>query len=98
MRDKKAENVALLDVRGLTSVTDFYLIATGTSSPHLKALSTQLSKSLGLEGASRARRSGTPESGWIVSDYLDVVVHVFTRETRERYALDQLWNDAPRVA
>ncbi len=90
--------MVVLDVRKLSTVTDYYLIATGNNSPHLKALGTDMDKALDAEGAHRFRRSGTPESGWMVSDYLDVVVHIFNREQRARYALEQLWNDAPRIA
>jgi ribosome-associated protein len=86
-----------LDVRGVSSVTDYYLIATGNNAPQLKALATELGKQLDADGAQRYRKSGTPESGWLVSDYFDVVIHIFSREMREHYALEQLWNDAPRV-
>jgi ribosome-associated protein len=89
--------VVLLDVRGLSSVTNFYVVATGNSSPHLKAMASDLDDQLRAAGASRFRKSGTPESGWVVSDYLDVVVHLFAREQRAYYALEQLWNDAKRV-
>jgi ribosome-associated protein len=94
--DKKAEDVVILDVRDLSTVTDYYLVATGNNGPHLKSLATELSTRLN-EDARRFRRTGKPESGWLVSDYVDVVVHIFSPEMRKRYALEQLWNDAPRV-
>jgi ribosome-associated protein len=89
--------VVLLDVKGISPVTDFFVIATGTSTPHLKALANELEKSLGDVGAHCYRRAGTPESGWIVADYLDFVVHIFTQEQRDYYQLERLWNDATPV-
>lgn len=94
---KKAEQVTLLDVTGLSPVTDYYLIATGNSSPHLKALATEVEKSLSEHGVKCFRRAGTPDSGWIVADYLDFVVHIFTQELRDHYQLERLWNDAKVV-
>ncbi|HMP76071.1 MAG TPA: ribosome silencing factor [Kiritimatiellia bacterium] len=91
---KKGEQVTLLDVTGLSPVTDFYLIATGNSTPHLKALATEVEKSLAAHGVKCFRRAGTPDSGWIVADYLDFVVHLFTQELRDHYQLERLWSDA----
>lgn len=87
----------ILDVRELSSVTDYYLVATGNNTPHLRALGQELEKSLGELGAKRYRQAGTPESEWIVADYLDVVIHLFTPRTREYYELERLWADAKRV-
>lgn len=98
MLDKKAEDLVLLDVRQLSNVTDYYLIATANNGPHLKALATELGVRLTRGGVRRQRRSGSPESGWIVCDYVDVVVHLFLREKRAQYALEDLWKDAPRIA
>ena len=75
-------------------MTDYYLIVTGNSAPHLKALVTEVEKSLAVEGVRCFRRAGTPDSGWIVADYLDFVVHIFTQDLREHYQLERLWNDA----
>ncbi len=94
---KKAEQVTLLDVTGLSPVTDFYVIATGNSAPHLKALANEVEKALGDEGIKCFRRAGTPDSGWIVADYLDFVVHIFTQDQRDHYQLERLWNDAKLV-
>jgi ribosome-associated protein len=86
--------VVILDVRGLSSVTDYYLLATGNSSPHLKALAGEVQDAMEAEGRTCYRRAGKPESHWIVADYLDFVVHLFTPDTRAHYALEKLWNDA----
>ena len=95
---KKGEDPVLLDVRGLSSITDYYLIVTGLNAPHLKALLEDLEQEFEQAGQRCARRSGKPESGWMVADYLDVVVHIFSAQHRGYYALEQLWSDAPRVA
>ncbi len=79
-------------------MTDFYLVATGNNGPHLKALSTALTEKLDHAGSVRRRKSGRPESGWIVSDYAAVVIHLFLRDKRAHYDLEKLWNDAKRVA
>ncbi len=93
---RKGIDPVVLDVRGLSGVTDFFVIASATGAPHLKALSAAVSRA--LRAASVRRRSaGTAESGWVVLDGLDVVVHLMTRELRERYALEALWSDAPRL-
>ena len=94
---KKGIDPVILDVRGVSSVTDFLLIVTGTSAPHLRALEEEISKQLKEVGHRRHRTSGAPDSGWVVIDFLGVVVHLFTAERRARYGLEELWGDAPRV-
>ena len=95
--DKKGLDPLVLDVRGLSGVTDFYFLVTGTSTPHLKAIEGEITRRLKTEGVARYRESGTADSGWIVVDYLGVVVHIFTPERRAFYSLEKLWGDAPRL-
>ena len=83
LEDAKAVDVKVYDVRGKSSLADFFVVATGAAAPHLKALVRELPKAY--------RVSGDPESGWIVADYIDVVVHVFSAEARAYYALEKLW-------
>ena len=83
LEDAKATDVRVYDVRGTSGFTDFFVVATGAAAPHLKALARALPKPY--------RVSGDPESGWIVSDFIDVVVHVFSAEARAYYALEKLW-------
>lgn len=97
LEGKKAEQLLVLDVRKVSSVTDFFLIATGTSAPHLKALAEEVDVRLKAEGVRSYRHSGESESGWIVLDYVDLVVHLFTPEVRSYYDLERLWKDAPRL-
>ena len=92
--DKKAEDVRILDVRAQSSITDFLVLATGTSEPHLRALRLELEKM--LDGANVPIIGVEKEegSGWTVFDAFEVMVHLFTAESRARYRLELLWKDA----
>ncbi len=97
LREKKGEDIVLLDVSRISGITDYYLLVSGNSTPHLKALANELHIKLKEKGEANSRQTGTPESGWIVLDYLNVIVHLFRPEIRKYYALETLWNDAKRV-
>jgi len=92
--EKKGENTVLMDVREISSVTDYFLISSGTSGPHLRALRDSVERTLKNEGIRCAHRAGSMDSQWIVLDYIDVVVHFFIPEIREYYSLERLWSDA----
>jgi ribosome-associated protein len=94
---KKAEDAIILDVRGVSSVADFFVICTGTSEPHLKAIADEIARRLRDEGMRPRHRDGYPPSRWIVMDFNDVLVHIFHPELRQRYSLEDLWGDAKRV-
>lgn len=87
----------MLDVREISNLTDYCVIATGTSAPHLKALMSEVQHRVKLQGR-EARRSGLPESGWVVVDCFDAVAHLFAPEARAYYAIEKLWKGAPEVA
>ena len=96
--NKKAEEILVLDLRGLSTFTDFFVICSATSEPHLKAIAGEIETKLQEEHAIRAVAiDGFPASQWIVLDYLQVVVHIFHRDKREFYSLEDLWGDAPRI-
>ncbi|MBM3879890.1 MAG: ribosome silencing factor [Verrucomicrobia bacterium] len=96
--DKKAENLIVLDVRKLSSVTDYYVLATGTSEPHLRAIVDEITERLAGEHSLRARATdGSLRTNWVVLDYFDVIVHVMRADVRAHYDLEGLWGDAPRV-
>lgn len=95
--DKKAGEIAVLDVSEQSSITDFLVIATATSEPHLRALRVELEKAFDAEGTRLVGQETAQESGWLVIDAFDVMVHLFLRETRERYALERLWRDSTEV-
>ncbi|MCP4847290.1 MAG: ribosome silencing factor [Verrucomicrobiaceae bacterium] len=96
--DKKAEAIVVLDLRGISSVADFFVICTGSSSPHLKAIYREVGEKLAADHGVVARgRDGNPESQWLVLDYVDVIVHVLHHDQRDNYALEDLWSDAKQV-
>ena len=96
--NKKAENVVILDVRELSSVTDYFVIASGTSEPHLRAIVDEITDRLREDAGLRPRAiDGTIHAAWVVLDYFDVIVHIMRHDVRERYDLETLWGDAPRV-
>ncbi len=95
--DKKAHNIKVLDVKGMTSVADYFVIATGTSTKHASSLAESVEEALGDIGLKVSHKEGYRSGDWILLDYLDVVVHVFTNETREFYKLEKMWKDAQIV-
>ena len=95
--DKKAQGLQLLDLQALSGIADYFLLCTGTSTPHVRTIGEAVEAVLKREGHLPLHREGLPESGWILLDYADVIVHVFLRETREFYGLDRLWGDAPEL-
>jgi ribosome-associated protein len=96
--NKKAEDIVVLDVREISSITDYFVIASGTSEPHLRAISDEIVNKLRDDHGVRPRAiDGSLETAWLVMDYFDVIVHVMKGDVRERYDLETLWGDAPRV-
>ena len=95
--DKKGRDAIVFDVRGASSITDYVVIASGATPPQLKAMTNELKRGLKETGVPLYRQSGQSDDGWVVMDYVDVVVHVFLDEVRTYYALEDLWNDLPRV-
>lgn len=91
LEDRKGTDVKVYDVRGKSSLADYFIVATGAAAPHLKALIAESQAVMKKNGVSSFRTSGDPESGWIVVDYIDIVVHVFSPEARAYYALEKLW-------
>jgi len=94
---KQAEGIRIYDVRGVSNLTDVTIVATGTSGPHLKALISEVQRRMKDLGVASYRTSGTPDSGWVVVDYVHVVVHVFSQEAREYYAIEKLWATATEI-
>src|SRR6266542_3438159 len=96
--NKKAESIAVLDVRKVSGITDYFVICTGTSEPHLRAIVDEITEKLREEHAVRPRAmDGTLQTAWVVLDFFDVIVHIMRADVREHYDLEGLWGDAPRV-
>jgi len=96
--DKKAEDIVVLDVRSISSITDYFVIASGTSEPHLRAISDEVIDKLREDYDLRPRAiDGNLQAAWLVLDYFDVIVHIMRNDVREHYDLESLWGDAPRV-
>jgi ribosome-associated protein len=96
--NKKAEDIVVLDVRKLSSVTDYFVIASGTSEPHLRAIVDEITDTLRDEYDVRPTAvDGTLHAAWVVLDFFDVIVHIMRVDVRERYDLEALWGDAARV-
>jgi ribosome-associated protein len=95
--DKKAGELAVLDVSGQSSITDFLVVASATSEPHLRALGIELEKVLDAAGVRIVGSERVQASGWLVVDAFDVMFHLFLAPVRERYALERLWRDAVEV-
>ena len=97
---KKGENIVVLRIAEVSSVADYMVLCSGLNNPHLRALADEVAKQLrqDVPPVAAHRRAGSVDSGWIVLDYVDVVVHLFTPQMRGYYALEQLWKDAPVVS
>ena len=95
--DKKAENIRILDLRKVSSFADYFVICTGTSEPHLKAIASEIREKLREKSGLSPHADGFPASHWVVLDYHGVLIHIFQPEKRAYYDLESLWRDAPEV-
>ncbi len=94
--EKKAEKILILDLRGISDVTDFFVLCNGLSVPQLKAIASHIKHSAKEAGRVLMGKEGEFGTDWVVLDFGDVVVHVFKPEAREYYSLESYWNDAPQ--
>lgn len=96
--NKKGEEIVVLDVRKLSSITDYFVIVSAGSEPHLRAISEEITDQLRNEHEVRPRAiDGNLHTNWLVLDFFDVIVHVMRTDVREHYDLESLWGDAPKV-
>jgi ribosome-associated protein len=95
--DKKGEGALILDLRGLSSVTDYFVICHGTSRRHVQAIAENIHMGLKKREVSEAHAEGEAEGRWVVLDYIDAIVHIFDEEMRDIYRLEELWGDAARI-
>jgi ribosome-associated protein len=96
--EKQAHDVVVLDLQGLSGIADFFLICTARSTPQADSIVEAVRVALRAHGARLRHSEGSAESGWLLLDYGDVVVHVFLQETRGFYQLERLWGDAPLLS
>ena len=92
--DKKAEDLRILDVSKLSSITDYLVLATGNSEPHLRALRIEVERVLDEQKARILGVDTTKSSGWTVVDAFEIMIHLFTPENRDKYRMELLWKDA----
>ncbi len=97
LAEKKGAEVVLLEVGDLLSITEVFVIVTGTSRPHVQTLTEEVEKRLKELGRRPLREEGRREGEWVLIDYGDFIVHIFQPEQREFYGLERLWGDAPRI-
>ena len=95
--DRKALDLVVLDVQALPSFTDFFLVCSGRSTTHVATIADAIRDELKAEGMRPLHVEGVAESGWVLLDFGDVLMHVFLEETRVYYALERLWGDAPTI-
>ncbi|WP_028329510.1 ribosome silencing factor [Brachyspira alvinipulli] len=96
--DKKLENIVVLDLEGVTTLSDYFILATASSSPQMKAGSDAVYKELKEDGIlPYAENDNDPEALWYLTDYGFLVIHIFTEEGREYYDLDKLWHEAKKI-
>jgi len=98
LEEKKAGDLRVIDITALSSITNYIVIATATSEPHVRALRVELEKALDASKNRIVGVDGSGESGWAVMDAFDVMVHIFTPDTRARYRLEHLWRDGEDVS
>ena len=94
--DKKGENVLMLDLRRISPIADYFVLATAQSPLHCQAISDELVEKLKKDGYRVHHVEGYSQAQWILLDFLDIVVHIFLTEVRTFYGLERLWGDAPR--
>jgi ribosome-associated protein len=96
--NKKAESTVVPDMKTVSSITDYFILTSGTSAPHLRAIAEEIKSTLNKKHKLQPQAvDGETEAAWIVLDYFDVIIHIMLTDLRDRYDLEGLWSDAPRV-
>ena len=94
---KQASQIVILDVRELIGITDYFVIASGTTDRQVRTVAEEVERAIKAQGVKPVRREGEREGRWVLLDFVDFVAHVFRAEERGYYDLERLWSDAPRV-
>lgn len=98
LADRKAQDVVVLDLRGISDAADFFVVASGTSDTHVRAVADHVIDALRAAGVPVHHAEGLTQGRWALLDFVDFVVHVFHPTQRDFYQLERLWGDAPRLA
>ena len=96
LEEKQGLDPVIVDVRGESNVTDYYIVVSGHNAPHIRAMSDEVQMQLKKAGTMCYRKAEKAESGWLVLDYVDVVIHILLAESRKYYAIEDLWAEHPR--
>ena len=95
--DKKAQSIEVIDIREVSQIADYFVICTGTSSTHVKALADEVEFQIGKDHETGHHKEGYGSASWVLIDFKDVIVHVFYGETRDFYNLEHLWTDGIKI-
>lgn len=95
--DKKATDIVLLDLQGISTISDYFVICTGANPRQIRAIATAIDEKLSEHGLPAFHREGSPDSGWLLLDFSDIIVHIFAPKEREYYRLERLWSNAQTV-
>lgn len=95
--DKQAHDIVMLDLRGLTTIADYFVVCTAESERQIRAVTAAIDEELVKSGARNPKTEGSAETGWVLLDFSDVIIHVFSPEQREFYRLERLWKQAQPV-
>ncbi|WP_242527455.1 ribosome silencing factor [Ktedonosporobacter rubrisoli] len=95
--DKKASDVLLLDIRDVTTIADYFVICSGNNPRQIQTIADTVDEELSKQGALLLHREGDAETGWILLDFGDIIVHIFSQKEREYYRIERLWSDAKTV-
>jgi len=96
-KEKKASDILILELKGLTPIADYFLICSGASTRQVKAVVEAVEEKLSRETVYPSHVEGLPDAHWVLMDYGDLVVHIFDEETRQYYELEKLWGDAKKI-
>ncbi len=95
--DRKAQDISILKIDELTTLCDYFVICSGTSTPHVNAIYEEIDEKLSETGVHPASKQGVGNPGWVLLDYGDVIVHIFNEASREFYSIERLWSDAEQI-
>lgn len=97
MEEKKAEDIRIIDIAGISTIADYFVIASGDNIRQVKAIANEVEEQLGKNGVVAKQIEGTQSANWILMDYSDVIIHIFDKENRIFYNLERIWKDGKQI-